>query len=298
MPATRFICPSGNTVKITDCLMHCKEKERCMFLPTLRAIADSLNRKVEGATVTELLAGTRETYLRKTTDYAVRPQDQLYALHGTAFHAVNEGYTDGNMLSEERLRDEVTSGKFDLYGEILNKEDNTLGDFKVTSSYKLMRALGIYKKDVETGETYKTGARKGQPKTHKVLCNDGVKFVMDWAMQLNYYRILLEAQGLKVGKMVIQAMCRDFGLRIAAERGIQEPVQLIPIRKISDSWIIKYMKAKTTRLNNALETNKLPDVCKPKERWNDRKCQDFCPVAMNCPYGQIVMLEKKEKLAV
>lgn len=66
-----------------------------MFLPTLRAIADSLNRKVEGATVTELLAGTRrETYLKKTTEYA-RPQDQLYAIHGTAFHAVNEGYTDG-----------------------------------------------------------------------------------------------------------------------------------------------------------------------------------------------------------
>jgi hypothetical protein len=297
MPATRFICPSGKSVKICECLEHCREKERCMFLPTLRAIADSLNRKVEGATVTELLAGTRETYLKKTTEYAVRPQDQLYAIHGTAFHAVNEGYTDGNMLSEERLRDNVTSGKFDLYGEILSGEDNTLGDFKVTSSYKLMRALGIYKKDVPTGETYKSGLKKGQPKTRKEFCYDGVRFIMDWALQLNYYRILLEAQGLKVGRMVIQAMCRDFGLRIAAERGIHEPVQLIPVRKISDCWITRYMLEKTARLTKALETNSLPEVCSSKERWHDKKCQEYCPVAGKCPYGQAV-LAKRDKLAV
>ena len=53
-----------------------------------------------------------------------------------------------------------------------------------------MRALGYYKVDVLTGEVYKTGARKGQPKTRKEWRMDGVKHLLDWAIQLNYYRML------------------------------------------------------------------------------------------------------------
>ena len=34
-------------------------------------------------------------------------------------------------------------------------------------SFEVMKALGIYKVDVETGEVYKTGLKKGQPKTRK-----------------------------------------------------------------------------------------------------------------------------------
>ena len=71
MPATRFICPSGHEVNINQCLKKCIYTQRCMFLPTLRAVANSLNRKLQNATVTELLAGTMETFLKKTTDYAV-----------------------------------------------------------------------------------------------------------------------------------------------------------------------------------------------------------------------------------
>ena len=118
MTATAFICPQGDKVKITDCLKSCVKKQRCMFLPTLRAIAQSLERNIKEPTVTELLCGIRETYLKKTTDYAVDPMQQLYALHGSAVHTINEGHTEGNMLSEERLADEVTSGKFDLYGQL------------------------------------------------------------------------------------------------------------------------------------------------------------------------------------
>ena len=72
MPATRFICPSGHEVNINQCLKKCIHTQRCMFLPTLRAVANSLNRKLQNATVTELLAGTMETFLKKTANYAVR----------------------------------------------------------------------------------------------------------------------------------------------------------------------------------------------------------------------------------
>jgi len=288
MSATRFICPNGQEVAIPDCLKSCSMQQRCMFLPTLRAVAKSLDRGIKEPTVTELLAGTRETYLKKTTDYAVDPQAILYALHGQAVHTINENHTEGDILSEIRLSNEVTSGKFDMYGKIIDEEEGVLGDLKVTSSYKLMKALGIYKVDVATGEIYKTGVKKGQLKTRKEFYYDGVRHVMDWAIQLNAYRLLLETTGFMVNRMVIQAMCRDSGLRITAERGINKNVYLIPIQKISDHWLKRYFNAKAHALQEALASEKLPAICKVKERWNDRKCLDYCVVAENCPYGSVI----------
>lgn len=285
MGATEFKCPNGNKVKIKTCLANCHSNQRCMFLPTLRAVADSLDRKIDEPTVTELLCGTRETYLKKTTDYAVDPVQQLYAIHGSAVHTINEGFTDGNMLSEERLADDITSGKFDLYGQIISLNDKTLADLKVTSSFKLMRALGFYKVDVPTGEVYKSGLKKGRPKIKKEWRTDGVRHILDWAIQLNYYRILLEQRGFEVKEMKIQAFCRDFSLRIAAERNITSPLYIININKISDHWIKLYMETKAKRLKKALVSKTLPPVCSAKERWDDRKCLDYCAVAEYCPHA-------------
>lgn len=286
MPATKFICPNGQRIRIADCLNNCPKGQRCMFLPTLRAVANSLDRKISEPTVTELIAGVRETYLKKTSEYAVEPSSVLYALQGQAIHSINERNTQGNILSEERLKDEVTSGQFDLYGKILDEEEGVLGDLKVTSSYKLMKALGIYKVDVPTGEVYKTGAKKGLPKTKKEFRYDGVRDLLEWAIQLNYYRILLEQQGFKVNRMYIQALCRDFNLRIANERGITQSVYIIPINKISDHWLKRYFKHKAKLLHEALEKKKLPPVCSVRERWHNRKCLDYCAARENCPYAQ------------
>lgn len=286
MPATKFICPDGSEIPVLKCLNRCQRKERCMFLPTLRAIAKSLDRGIGEPTVTELISGVREIYLKKTTEYAVDPQSVLYALHGQAVHTLNEDCTDGDILSEERLQDTITSGKFDMYGKILDESDGTLGDLKVTSSYKLMKALGIYKVDVPTGEVFKTGARKGQIKTRKEYRYNGVRYVMDWAMQLNYYRMLLEKAGFKVKRMVIEALCRDNNLRTAAERGITQAVYLIPIRRISDHWLTRYFAAKANRLQEALDTKKLPTVCSARERWNNQKCLGYCDARQHCPYAQ------------
>ena len=82
MPATKFICPDGKRIRIADCLKSCPQAQRCMFLPTLRAVANSLDRKISEPTVTELIAGVRETYLKKTSAYAVEPSSVLYALQG------------------------------------------------------------------------------------------------------------------------------------------------------------------------------------------------------------------------
>ncbi len=291
MPATKFICPDGQRVDIADCLRNCPNNQRCMFLPTLRAVANSLDRKLSEATVTELIAGTRETFLKKTTDYAVDPASVLYALHGQAVHSINERHTQGDILSEERLKDEITSGQFDLFGKILDADEGVLGDLKVTSSFKLMKALGIYKAKVDTGEVYKSGAKKGLPKFRTELRFDGVRDLLDWAIQLNYYRMLLERVGFKISRMFIQALCRDSGLRIAAERGITKPVYIIPINKISDCWLERYFRHKSKILRNAITSNTLPPVCSVHERWGNRKCLGYCAARENCPHAQNLVKE-------
>lgn len=284
MPATEFKCPDGTVTKITDCLEHCPNSSRCMFLPTLKAIAKSLNRNLEEPTITELLQGTRETYLKKVTNYSVDPFAQYFALHGTAVHNLHNENSD-NMLAEIRLYDGVMSGQFDVFGKVLNNDTNTLGDYKVTTSYKAMKVLGYYKVDIPTGEVYKTGVHKGEPKFRKEWRTDGIRDVLEWTIQLNYYRMLLETRGFKVGNMYIQMIVRDYSTRIAAERNITLPVYIVPIRRISDHWLKLYLQTKAQRLKEALTTNNMPKPCTSKENWNGRKCVDYCAVAEHCPYG-------------
>ena len=282
MPAKEFICPDGHHVRIKECLRKCPMAERCMFLPTLKLIAKSLERGLTMPTVTELIAGVRETYLKKTTDYSVNPHAVLYALQGQAVHTLHEQMAGEDIISEVRLQDSITSGQFDLYGKLLDEENGVLGDLKVTSSFKLMQALGIYKIRVPTGEVYKSGVKKGEAKYHYELRYDGVHHVMDWALQLNYYRMLLEQQGFQVNKMYVQAICRDSGLRIASERGIDKSLYIIPINRISDHWLKCYFKHKAVALQTAMATGSLPPKCSCSECWHGRKCQSYCDVRVEC----------------
>ena len=295
MPATKFICPDGRVVNIETCLKSCIHGNRCMFLPTLKAISKSLNRNLKEPTVTELISGVRETFLKKTTDYAVDPSSVLYAMQGQAVHSLHEQNAEDGILCETRLMDDVTSGQFDLYGDLLDTREGVLGDLKVTSSYKLMKALGIHTVRVATGEVYKTGARKGQPKYRNELRYDGVRHLMDWALQLNYYRLLCEKAGIKVDRMYIQAICRDAGLRIATERGIDQTIYIIPIHRISDHWLRLYFQTKAKRLSRAMQDHKLPPVCSAKERWNDRKCLGYCAARENCPYAKALSAGMKQE---
>ena len=294
MPATKFICPNGQRIRIADCLRSCPNPQRCMFLPTLRAVADSLNRNIAEPTVTELISGVRETYLKKTSAYAVDPASILYALQGQAIHSINEQQTQGSILSEERLKDDITSGQFDLFGKILDTDEGVLGDLKITSSFKLMKALGIYKVKIDTGEVYKSGLKKGQPKFKTELRYDGVRDLLDWSIQLNYYRLLLERAGFKISRMYIQAICRDASLRIAAERGIDKPVYIIPINKISDHWLQRYFQHKAKLLREAIQSKTLPSICSFRERWGNRKCLAYCAARENCPYAQRLQSQNKE----
>ena len=293
MPATCFRCPDGGVTEIKDCLKECRMKQRCLFLPTLRTIAESLDRHLDGVTVTELINGTCEVYLKKTKDYIVDPMQRLYAIQGTAAHVMHQDKAGGNMFSEVRIHGTYCSGQVDLYGAILDGNDDTLGDYKFSSSYKLMRALGKYAVSVPTGEYFKSGPRKGQEKTIKEIRDGGVRYIHDWSIQCNAYRVLLEREGFIVKRMVILAFCRDYGLQVAKQRGIDAPAYLIEINRISDRWINRYIKAKANKLKEALEKKRIPSPCSPRERWHGNKCLKYCEVASYCPHGIKLMMGMK-----
>ena len=59
--------------------------------------------------------------------------------------------------------------------KFFSNTDTTLGDLKITSSYKLYESPWHYKKMFQTGEVYKKRSKKGQPKTRKELFTDGVR---------------------------------------------------------------------------------------------------------------------------
>ena len=286
MPARCFTCPDKTEVPILECLQNCRAPQRCLFLPTLRQISASLERNIQGFSVTELLNGTREMYLKKTKDYTVDPMKCLYAIQGSAAHLLHQGHSDGNILSEERLYGDHCSGQIDCYGSILDSGTATLGDLKVTSSYKIMRALGLQKIKTATGEFYKSGPRKGQEKFVSVIRDGAVRHIWDWAVQMNCYRVLLEQQGFPVNRLVVQAFCRDQGLQIATSRGIEQQAYFIDVHPISDRWLNRFVKAKANKLQYALDNNVLPPPCNARERWHNRKCLGYCEVAGFCSYAQ------------
>ncbi|HYD91031.1 MAG TPA: hypothetical protein VEA37_06020 [Flavobacterium sp.] len=280
MPAKWFICPDGQQTEIADCLKFCRmdwalPAGRCLTIRTLRLIADQREWTGKPST-TQLLKGSREAVMEILFPYAIDPQDAIFRIMGTKGHGVLDQYTGGNELGEERLEDEYSTGQFDLY------DNGVLSDTKTSGSYKVMKALGYQQIEVQTGEVYKSGAKKGLPKTRKEWVEGGRHDRLDWGIQLNDYRIKLERCGFPVTKMVIEALCRDGGTYIAQSRGITFNGALIPINRISDHWIKRYMKAKADALQRALETKIIPPKCKPRETWGGRKCQKYCNVREFC----------------
>ena len=280
MGARYFKCPDGEICEIKDCLTSCRlatelPAGRCLSLRTLRLIAEQ--REWTGIpSTTQLLKGTREAYLELTEDYILDPQGTLFRVHGTKAHALLDQFTGANELGEIRLTDERCSGQFDFY------DDGVLYDSKTWGSYKIMKALGMFQTQVETGEFYKTGDKKGQPKTRKEWQEGGRKDRLDTAIQMNDYRMKLEAAGFPVNAMVVEALARDGGTFIARSRGVEQNGVLIPINHISDHWIKKYLNAKSNALISAMDKKEVPKMCTNRERWSGRKCEKYCNVYEHC----------------
>lgn len=117
MPLTEFICPDGNMTKVSDCLNHCRLKDRCLSLPSLTTIGTI--REWRGVpSTTQLLNPTRIEYLQIKYPFAVDPFDQAFALLGTRHHGRLEVVAKKieGLIAEKKLVgiDTSISGVLDL----------------------------------------------------------------------------------------------------------------------------------------------------------------------------------------
>ena len=283
-----FKCSDGVEILFADCLKSCRMGQRCISKRTLRMIAEQRPWMGEPST-TQLLKGTREAYLEITeTEYSLDPMGELFRVLGSKAHAFLEEFTD-NELTEERLHDDIGSGCFDFY----DPETCSLVDTKTWGSYKVMKALGFKQETIETGEFFKSGARKGQAKTKKITVK-AEPDMKDTEIQLNHYRIMLEAAGFPVKEMFVEAIVRDGGTYMATGRGVTKNGYLIPVKFMPNDEVRGYLQEKAACLLWALDNNKMPQACSQEERWANgegpgRKCQGFCRVARFCEYGNTVI---------
>ena len=281
MPAVGFRCPDGATVKFGACT-SCDH--RCMSLPALKSAEDSTHHWFGRPSVTQLIQETRPVYLELTNDYYVDPMGSIAAMIGTSVHKIMEDHSPHGWLAEARFDDDITSGAVDAY----DCKTQTLFDFKAFGAYHIASMLGMRPKWEKRIIT--RGKRKGQEEWAQKFIAGGVRNVHDVALQLNYYRILLEKHNLPVKKLMVNTFVRG-GLDATAKKyGITQASYLIPINFISKHWTRMYFKAKYDRLMYALDKHEMPPVCSAKNRWDtsksfpDRKCRLYCNAHEFCPY--------------
>lgn len=257
MPAIGFICPDNEKVLFEECFKECRigfilPAERCKAIPFLKRV--SWQRKWTGVpSVTELLQGTREMWLKITRDYYINPDNRTYALLGTGIHGVLEKLTTGDHLSEERLIGDICSGQFDFY----DGESQILFDYKTWSSYKLA--------DLDKPEKRASS-------------------LLQTSIQLSYYRDVLKEhlpEGYTVKKLAVQVINRDGGTWVSRSRGIVERSPLILINGVSSHWVKKYLNRKKELLEEALKKDYAPP-CRRTDSWGGRKCNGYCDVAEIC----------------
>jgi len=91
-----------------------------------------------------------------------------------------------------------------------------------------------------------------------------------------------------VDRMVLQAIVRDGGTYLAKKRGLTRNIYLIDVPRLDDNVVTAYFTGKRDALKAALETSVIPSLCSEDERWQDRKCAEFCRVAEFCDHGQAI----------
>ncbi len=294
MPLRNFICPDGGFITPKDCLREggCRCRNRCATRNYLH-LASSERKWTGKPSTTQLIQGTLYAFLKLTKPYDISPDSVAFRVNGTLVHTKLENNDDELSRVEETFSDENISG----ISDVIEEENGilTLWDYKTSGSFKVAKALGWHIVEVETGEVYKSGKNKGQLKKIKELRQDPEFIdVRDWALQLNFYRILAEKKlGKKISRLRVQAIVRDGGTYIARGRGIVRNVYPIDIPIIPDDEVKAYFESKRIALLKALEQGYWDRVCSAQENWDGVKCARYCEVAEYCPYGKYLKENKR-----
>lgn len=294
-----FQCPDGDKIDCEECLKEggCrmvaegKREFRCMSRPTLKMMFQRRPIYPKKIGTTRLLNGTMQAYLMNKIDYAEDPQKMAFMIQGTKQHKELERFGDDISVAEGKYDDEENTIRPDL----LETENGRmiLYDYKMSGSFQVAKALGIYKEDEpvldEDGEQvlYKTGKKKGKPKTKQAIKRDPLRAdVRDWALQLNNYRIGVEKKlKVKIKDLLVEVVVRDGNTIASMSRGVNQNIEIIPVPVLPDKEVKAYFTRKRNALRKALKQDYWDIPCNDEERWgNDFKCQKYCPVNDHCPY--------------
>jgi hypothetical protein len=298
MPLKNFICPDAVEINCKDCLKEggCRRKNRCATRAYL-TLASTERTWTGKPSTTQLIAGTMYSFLKLTKDYSITPDSRAFMINGTNAHAKleNAGADDEYSLLEEKYANEDISG----ISDVIEEENGTvkLMDYKISGSFKVAKALGWTVAEQPTDEVYKSGKRKGEHKTIKILVQDKTKAdIRDWTLQLNKYRIFFEKKfNKKISKLQIQVIVRDGNTFIARSRGVFRNVYLIDIPIVNDKEINGYFETKKKNLLQAIKQGFWNEICNEKENWEGLKCAKYCEVAQYCPFGKYLKEEKKSE---
>jgi len=289
MPLKGFKYPDGGIVSITDIKKGNVDIERMQVsLPTLLHMSSDRDPNRKPST-TELIQGTCQSYLQRTQDYYIYPDDNAFSLAGTLHHLKLEESSSvlDRLGSEIALESNGITGIVDLY----DKDTRTLIDYKFSGSYKIAKCIGIQvKHGYHPTEVYKKSGRWGKAGTPRRVkefyIDKDTADMEDWGWQVNFYRYLLEQNGYPVDSMYVQATVRDAGLQIARERGIDKKIYMIEVPYINDEHLLDMFETKRDALLLSLDNKELPDKCTDEETWNGTKCKSYCSVRDICPYNE------------
>lgn len=204
------------------------------------ASKDTHEYKEHRYSVTELLLPTREILLNRkyANDIEVDVSDTIPALFGTAVHSVLENNTPllGGQLCELSVSctigDDILSGRIDL----LNDKDDSIEDYKTCSVSKIMR------------QDFEDNRLQG----------------------LMYAYILFVKTGHVYRNIKIWNLLKDWSKIKAASSSNYPQSPIYPwFYKVEDSdidFIEKKIKDKLKEINEAIETNTLPE-CSDEEKW-------------------------------
>jgi len=292
-----FICPDGQRIEVKDCLKEggCRMGDRCATRSYLQMCAKERPWTGKPST-TQLINGTMLAFLKLTKDFATSPDSRAFMIHGTKGHANLEAATDEFSQLELRFdgEDIDETGIADVVETEIGKV--ILSDYKTSGSYKIMKALGFTVKDeLIDGEFYKSGKRKGEQKTRKVLVRDD-KAVdrWEWEQQLNKYRIEYERlSGKKVDELKIQCVVRDGGTFIARSRGVFRNIYYFKITIMPDEIVLAYFKRKREALALSMKQGYWNNVCTKEENWDGLRCARYCEVAEYCKLGKYLNQQKE-----
>ncbi len=301
MPLKWFTCPDNARIETGECLKEggCRMGRRCATRSYLQLVKSERPWTGKPST-TQLISGTMCAFLKLTKDYAISPDDRAFMIHGTKGHHALEAATDEYSFLEERFSGEET----DITGiaDVLEIENGraVLVDYKTSGSFKVAKALGFYVDEEPTGEVWKSGKKKGEPKTRKVLKRDDSRIDRwEWELQLNKYRMEYARRGFPPDELKIQCTVRDGNTYIARSRGVFRNVYYFNIPILPDAQVEEYFCTKKNALLKALKQGYWNEVCTAQENWDGLKCQHYCEVAEYCSYGKYLKREKElEDMAI